>query len=284
VRYAQRSLRAVQKGEDDDRVTSDALCAMGNASWTSTHSFPHVSSRARVCWHRSVDSTRSARRGPGRVHSEHSLHRSDALMSLDLMSLEEPRSIFPFAPGAGAAATPGVAVRCAKHSARVGEVITFAYPGQRTRRRTPNQGGTLVAVPRDALAKHQQEPRERPIYIAGNSKRSRVGCHVSLTDSVRRVICFGYPRVGRNGAKRDQVLRMRTPVLFMGVSSDVLYPFALLESVRERMTAANPICGINEGNHSLIVNAAALRRENTPQEITESYVISSIGEFIREQG
>jgi predicted alpha/beta-hydrolase family hydrolase len=176
-------------------------------------------------------------------------------------------------------------VRFAKHLSRVGEVITFDYPYMLARRRAPDRWDTLVAAHRDALAKVQQDAGDRPIYLAGKSMGSRVGCHVSQTDSVRGVICFGYPLVGRNGAKRDEVLlSMKTPVLFIQGSRDVLCPLAQLESVRERMTAPNRICVINGGNHSLIVSAAGLRRQHTTQEILESYVISSIGEFIQEHG
>jgi hypothetical protein len=119
--------------------------------------------------------------------------------------------IDPFSPGRVARAAPARARRSARASQRcmvpiakqspsVGGRITFGYLCAKRLLRASDHRGTGGAVPGVALTNLQQDGGERPIMGADEIRASRVGCHVLQTDSVRTVICFGYPRDGRNGA------------------------------------------------------------------------------------
>ena len=116
----------------------------------------------------------------------------------------------PFSPGrehgvpslvrGGAHASSAPTVSLTKQSPRVGGRITFGYLCAKRLFVASDHRGTRGGVPGAALANLQQEGGERPIMRADEIRGSRVGGHVSQTDLVRTVICFGYPRDGRNGA------------------------------------------------------------------------------------
>jgi predicted alpha/beta-hydrolase family hydrolase len=139
------------------------------------------------------------------------------------------------------------------HLRALGEVVTFDYPYMQARRKLPDRLPTLVAAHREALAKVRAEAGGAPIFLAGKSMGSRVGCHVSLEERVDGLVCFGYPLVsGSSGALRDEVLvALRTPILFVQGTHDSLCPLPKLEDVRARMTAPNWLYTVQDGNHSL---------------------------------
>lgn len=120
-------------------------------------------------------------------------------MGSEPWSLDLVRAVIPLVPGRTQASLAGTAPRV-KQSLRVGGENTFRYLCAQRLRGASDHRGTRGRVPGAALANSQQEGRERPIIGAGEEQPSRVGWHVLQTDSVCTVICFGYPRDGRNGA------------------------------------------------------------------------------------
>lgn len=137
----------------------------------------------------------------------------------------------------------------------IGDVVTFDYDYMREGRKRPDKLPQLVATHRAALA-NVRANFAGPIFLIGKSMGGRIGCHVSLEQSVAGLICLGYPlcAMGDRSKLRDQVLRdLRTPVLFVQGTRDQLCPLDLLESVRARMTAPNFLHVVEGGNHSLLV-------------------------------
>jgi hypothetical protein len=120
-------------------------------------------------------------------------------MGIAPFSLDRVRAPFPRVRRGAHASSRGT-VPIAKQSPRVGDGITFGYLCAKRRRFASDHRGTREGVPGAALANLQQDGGERPIIGADEIRASRVGWHVSETDSVRTVICFGYPRDGRIGA------------------------------------------------------------------------------------
>jgi len=135
----------------------------------------------------------------------------------------------------------------------LGEVTSFDYPYMQARRKMPDRMPALVAAHREALAKVRAESGGAPVFLAGKSMGSRVGCHLSLEEPVAGLVCIGYPLVsGSSGALRDEVLvALRTPILFLQGTHDSLCPIPKLEDVRARMTAASWLYTVQDANHSL---------------------------------
>jgi hypothetical protein len=198
---------------------------MGNASCTSKPARPHVSSLPE-----GEVATRVGASGSGDPFAAEpwrrralARNRSDSRMSLD----GAPPISFPapVAPWAAVSSLAGPRASLTKQCGDVGNGITFAYPSVHAAGDDLRRPGTFSCAPRRALANDQQESAQRPISRAAERNVSRVGCHVSRTDSVRRVICFGYPLVGRNGAKRVEVLLgMRAGTIHRGQSGRTLSP------------------------------------------------------------
>lgn len=119
--------------------------------------------------------------------------------------------------------------------------------------------------------------------LVGKSLGSRVGCHLSLTQSVGAVVCLGYPlkSPARTAALRDQVLlQMHAPVLFVQGTRDALCPLDLLADVRARMTAPNELYVVPTGDHSLMATQTYLRTEGTTQEALELDALAALATFV----
>jgi predicted alpha/beta-hydrolase family hydrolase len=164
-----------------------------------------------------------------------------------------PRPWFLFAHGAGASSSSPWMRRWREYLRMLGDVTSFDYPFMQARRKMPDRMPALVAAHREALAKVRDEAKGAPLFLAGKSMGSRVGCHLSLEESVTGLVCVGYPLVsGSSGALRDEVLvALRTPVLFIQGTHDSLCPIPKLEDVRARMTAPSWLYTVQDANHSL---------------------------------
>jgi hypothetical protein len=91
--------------------------------------------------------------------------------------------------------------RWADHLSELGHVVTFDYPYMKARRKMPDRMPALIEAHRAALADVRAQAGEAPVFLAGKSMGSRVGCHLSLEERVAGSFCFGYPLVsGSSGA------------------------------------------------------------------------------------
>ena len=174
--------------------------------------------------------------------------------------------------------------RWAKHLREIGEVEMLDYDYMREGRKKPDRLPQLTAAHRAALA----EIREKcsgPIFLIGKSMGGRIGCHVALEENVNGLICLGYPlcAMGDRTKLRDQVLvALRTPVLFVQGTRDVLCPLELLEPVRIKMAAANFLHVVDGGDHSLMVRKKDLVNET--QEEVDLRIQAAIRKFVAQFG
>lgn len=192
------------------------------------------------------------------------------------------RPLVLFAPGAGAPSSSGWMRAWAKRLEAVGSIVPFDYPYQEAKKRRPDPLPVLVAAHRAALAAATGgEPRT--VILAGKSMGSRVGCHLSLEETVAGLVCFGYPLrgAGKNGKLRDEVLvALRTPVLFVSGTQDPLCPLEELARVRARMTAPSSLHVVEGGDHSLLVRKTALHAAGRTQEDVDSGILAAVSAFI----
>jgi hypothetical protein len=96
----------------------------------------------------------------------------------------------------------------------IGEIHTLDYPYMLEGRKRPDRLPELIEAHTEALRRLRQK-HDGPLVLIGKSMGSRVGCHVSLSEEVTAVICFGYPLLGAGDPSkmRDKVLReMKTPI------------------------------------------------------------------------
>jgi predicted alpha/beta-hydrolase family hydrolase len=163
------------------------------------------------------------------------------------------RPWFLFAHGAGAPSSSPWMRRWRDYLRELGEVVTFDYPYMQARRKMPDRMPALVEAHRAELGKVRAVAKGAPVFLAGKSMGSRVGCHLALEEPVAGLVCFGYPLVsGSSGALRDEVLvALRTPILFIQGTHDSLCPIPKLEDVRARMTAPSWLYTVQDANHSL---------------------------------
>lgn len=188
-----------------------------------------------------------------------------------------------FAPGAGAPSSHPWMQRWKERLSSIGEVVTFDYDYMRENRRPPDPLPLLVAAHQAALQKARQSSDQR-VFLIGKSMGGRIGCHVSLKDSVTGLICLGYPLCGGGDPQklRDKVLRdLRTPILFVQGTRDALCPLDLLEKVRHQMTGENFLHVVEGGDHSLMVGKKQLKAAEETQEQIDERVLRAIAEFIR---
>lgn len=160
----------------------------------------------------------------------------------------------------------------------------FDYPYARPgtgRRRAPDKLEVLVAAHREELAALRADAGSGDrLILAGKSMGSRVGCHVALTETVSRLVCFGYPLRGQNGKLRDQVLlELRTPILFVQGTRDSLCPLHELEEVRARMTAPSELFVVEGGDHSLESTKTALKARSVTQAEVEREILLAVQRF-----
>jgi predicted alpha/beta-hydrolase family hydrolase len=192
------------------------------------------------------------------------------------------RPWFLFAHGAGAPSSSTWMRRWRDHLGALGEVVTFDYPYMQARRKMPDRMPALVAAHREALVKARAEAKGAPVFLAGKSMGSRVGCHLSLEEPVDGLVCIGYPLVsGSSGALRDEVLvALRTPILFVQGTHDSLCPIRKLEDVRSRMTAPSWLYTVQDANHSLELPSV----KHTPalQKDVEISALEAIRRFVED--
>ena len=164
----------------------------------------------------------------------------------------------------------------------VGDVVTFDYDYLRESSRRPDPLPVLIAAHQAALQNARQS-NDQPALLIGKSMGGRIGCHVSLKESVNGLICLGYPLCGGGDPQklRDKVLRdLRTPILFVQGTRDALCPLDLLEKVRADMTAENFLHVVEGGDHSLIVAKKQLKAANESQEQVDQRVLAVIEKFV----
>lgn len=185
-------------------------------------------------------------------------------------------SLLLFAPGAGAPSTSDWMTAWASRLSPLGRVVRFDYDYARERKKRPDRLPDLVATHRQKLAAARVDGE--PVVLVGKSMGGRVGCHVSLVETVAGVVCFGYPLVGQGKSKplRDEVLlAMTTPILFVQGTRDPLSPLDLLEQTREKMRAPSELLVVDGGDHSL-----AIRKRDGAQSDSDARVLSHVAKFV----
>jgi len=191
-----------------------------------------------------------------------------------------------FAPGAGAPSSHPWMQRWKERLTGLGEVVIFDYDYMREGRRRPDPLPILIAAHQAALRQTRQN-NDQPVVLIGKSMGGRIGCHVSLKESVNGLICLGYPLCGGGDSRklRDKVLRdLRTPVLFVQGTRDTLCPLELLDDVRREMTAENFLHVVEGGDHSLLVGKRQLQAANRTQEEVDERVLDAIAKFLQLKG
>jgi predicted alpha/beta-hydrolase family hydrolase len=190
------------------------------------------------------------------------------------------KPFFLFAPGAGAPSSHPWMERWTQRLRQIGEVETFDYDYMREGRKRPDRLPQLISTHRAPLAAMRTKT-SGPIFLIGKSMGGRIGCHVALEEKVNGLICLGYPlcAMGDRSKLRDQVLRdLRTPILFVQGTRDLLCPLDLLEGVRPEMSAPNFLHVVEGGDHSLLVRKKDLGNE--AQENVDQRIASAIGDFV----
>ena len=160
-------------------------------------------------------------------------------------------------------------------------VHTFDYPYQAAGRKLPDRLPKLIQAHREAVDEARRVHGERPLVLVGKSMGSRVGCHLSLELEVRGLVCLGFPLIGQNGERRDQVLRdLRTPVLFVQGTRDALAPLEDLAAVRAEMTARHELHVVPTGDHSLLVTRAHTEETGRTQDDEDAAALAAVRAFV----
>ena len=189
-----------------------------------------------------------------------------------------------FAHGAGVPSTSPWMQAWAERLSTLGRVVPFDYPYARAGRRAPDRLPVLLEAHREAL-REAREGHAGPVFLAGKSMGSRIGCHLALEESVNGVVCFGYPLVapgrrGRPASTRDQVLLdLRVPVLFLQGTRDRLCPLPLLDKVRDRMDALSFLHAVEGGDHSLTLSRKAVDEHGVDQATSDDHILAAVRDF-----
>lgn len=160
----------------------------------------------------------------------------------------------------------------------IGNVRTLDYPYMLAGSRRPDPLPKLIAAHRAALGA-ARESDKGPVVLIGKSMGGRIGCHVSLEESVTALVCLGYPLCGGGdpAKMRDKVLReLTTPILFVQGTRDSLCPLPLLEDVRQQMRAPNELHIVEGGDHSL-----AVPKKQEPQGGVDATILQVIRRFLQ---
>ncbi len=193
------------------------------------------------------------------------------------------KSLFLFAPGAGAPSAHPWMQNWKRRLSEIGDVETFDYAYMREKRKRPDPLPKLIAAHREALSDaRKRHPAESTILI-GKSMGGRVGCHLSLEEKVDGLICLGYPlcAMGDRTKLRDEVLRaLNTPILFVQGTRDPLSPLDLLDRVRTEMKTQNVLHVVEGGDHSLRVPKRQLQSSGKTQTDIDQQIFQSITEFL----
>ncbi len=193
------------------------------------------------------------------------------------------KSLFLFAPGAGAPSAHPWMQNWKRRLSEIGDVETFDYAYMRENRKRPDPLPKLIAAHREALSDaRKRHPAESTVLI-GKSMGGRVGCHLSLEEKVDGLICLGYPlcAMGDRTKLRDEVLRaLNTPILFVQGTRDPLSPLDLLDRVRTEMKTQNVLHVVEGGDHSLRVPKRQLQSSGKTQTDIDQQIFQSITEFL----
>src|SRR3984893_8834150 len=205
------------------------------------------------------------------------------------MTDEIPRSLFLFAPGAGAPSSHPWMQQWTKRLATIGPVVAFDYPYVRENRKRPDPLPQLIAAHRQALSKAREKMRDHKsdfsTILIGKSMGGRIGCHVASEEEVGALVCLGYPlcAMGDRTKLRDEVLRsLRRAILFVQGTRDPLCPLDLLEKVRAEMKTRNILHIVEGGDHSLIVSRRQLQEKGETQEDVEQGILNRIAQFVEQ--
>ena len=194
------------------------------------------------------------------------------------------KPFFLFAAGAGAPSTHPWMQRWKDRLATIGRVALFDYPYMREKRKRPDRLPQLIAAHREALAQNRH-PDDGATVLIGKSMGGRIGCHVALEEKVDALVCLGYPlcAMGDRTRLRDEVLRaLRTPILFVQGTRDLLCPLDLLEPLRAEMKARSVLHVVEGGDHSLIVPKRQLQAKGETQEDVDQRILNQIAQFVEQ--
>jgi predicted alpha/beta-hydrolase family hydrolase len=150
------------------------------------------------------------------------------------------------------------------------------------RRKRPDPLPKLIAFHREVLRELRQS-QAGPVVLVGKSMGSRVGCHVSLEEEAKAIVCLGYPLCGGGdpGKLRDRVLReLSTPILFVQGTRDPLCPLTLLDAVRGEMRAPSELHIVEGGDHSLNLTKSQLQAAGETQNDVDLRILQRVREFV----
>ena len=188
-----------------------------------------------------------------------------------------------FAPGAGAPSSHPWMQRWKERLSKIGDVETFDYGYMRQGRKRPDPLPQLIAAHREALKAAQERHQTKSTILIGKSMGGRIGCHLSLEESVDGLVCLGYPlcAMGDRTKLRDEVLRaLTTPILFVEGTRDAMCPLDLLERIRAEMKAPNFLHVVEGGDHSLRVPKRQLEATSETQEHMDQLAYEAVARFI----
>jgi predicted alpha/beta-hydrolase family hydrolase len=195
------------------------------------------------------------------------------------------KPLFLFAHGAGAPSSHPWMRHWAELLGTIGVVVAFDYPYLAEGRKRPDRLPKLIEAHRAALEKARHS-HPGPVVLIGKSMGARVGCHLSLEESVAAVVCLGYPLCGGGDCSklRDQVLlAMSTPVLLVQGTRDALCPLEVLARVRGAMRTAHELEVVEGGDHSLLVTKTQLKVSQQTQSDVDRRVLGVIERFVHAQ-
>lgn len=192
------------------------------------------------------------------------------------------KPLFLFAHGAGAPSSHPWMLRWAERLKTIGNGVAFDYPYLVEGRKRPDPLPKLIEAHRAALEKARRS-HPGPVVLIGKSMGGRVGCHLSLQETVAAVVCLGYPLCGGGDCRklRDKVLREQsTPILFVQGTRDSLCPLDVLARVRGEMSAVNELHVVEGGDHSLLVTKGQLKASGETQEDVDQRILRTIQKFV----
>jgi predicted alpha/beta-hydrolase family hydrolase len=192
------------------------------------------------------------------------------------------RPLFLFAPGAGAPSSHPWMQSWKERLSTIGYVATFDYPYMQERRKRPDPLPQLIAAHRQGLIDARRDS-DSPIILIGKSMGGRIGCHVSLEESVMGIVCLSYPLCGGGDPARlrDKVLReLQAPILFVQGTRDSLCPLDLLQKVISDMKAQPSLHIVEGGDHSLRVSKRQLAGTADTQEKVDDRILDAIAQFV----
>jgi uncharacterized protein len=193
------------------------------------------------------------------------------------------KSLFLFAPGAGAPSSHPWIQDWKNRLSEIGEVETFDYDYMREGWKRPDPLPQLIARHREALSQARERRPTVLTILIGKSMGGRVGCHVSLEENVAGLVCLGYPlcAMGDRTKLRSEILRgLNTPILFVQGTRDPLCPLDLLERVRAEMKAPNSLHIVEGGDHSLRVPKRQLKARGTTEDDINQQILQAIAGFV----